>query len=95
MPAFGDFLGDAKVHLLTAYVWGLGGGVKADASSAGPMAVLDGNTAKIYFATGQADLGAEAQAVMQSLLELAKANPAAKFAVSGFHDATGDKAANE
>ncbi len=28
MPAFGDFLGEAKVHLLTAYVWGLGGGAK-------------------------------------------------------------------
>jgi cytochrome c oxidase cbb3-type subunit III len=27
MPAWGDFLGDAKVHLLAAYVWGLGGGV--------------------------------------------------------------------
>lgn len=26
MPAFGDFLGEAKVHLLTAYVYGLGGG---------------------------------------------------------------------
>jgi cytochrome c oxidase cbb3-type subunit 3 len=26
MPAFGEFLGDAKVHLLTAYVYGLGGG---------------------------------------------------------------------
>lgn len=30
MPAFGEFLGPAKVHLLTAYVWGLGGGVKPD-----------------------------------------------------------------
>jgi cytochrome c oxidase cbb3-type subunit 3 len=28
MPAWGDFLGEAKVHLLAAYVWGLGGGVK-------------------------------------------------------------------
>lgn len=28
MPAFGDFLGDAKVHLLAAYVYGLGGGEK-------------------------------------------------------------------
>ena len=28
MPAWGDFLGEAKVHLLTAYVWGLGGGMK-------------------------------------------------------------------
>jgi cytochrome c oxidase cbb3-type subunit 3 len=26
MPAFGEFLGDAKIHLLTAYVYGLGGG---------------------------------------------------------------------
>jgi cytochrome c oxidase cbb3-type subunit 3 len=29
MPAFGDFLGEAKVHLLTAYVYGLGGGETA------------------------------------------------------------------
>ena len=47
MPAFGEFLGDAKVHLLTAYVYGLGGGVKespaaapaaAPAEAAAPMA---------------------------------------------------------
>ena len=35
MPAFGEFLGDAKVHLLTAYVYGLGGGAK-DAPAAAP-----------------------------------------------------------
>lgn len=29
MPAFGEFLGDAKVHLLAAYVYGLGGGAPA------------------------------------------------------------------
>lgn len=34
MPAFGEFLGEAKVHLLTAYVWGLGGGVKPEAAAA-------------------------------------------------------------
>ena len=28
MPAHKDFLGAGKVHLLAAYVWGLGGGVK-------------------------------------------------------------------
>lgn len=33
MPAFGEFLGDAKVHLLTAYVYGLGGGMKETASA--------------------------------------------------------------
>ncbi|TCJ16292.1 cytochrome-c oxidase, cbb3-type subunit III [Parasulfuritortus cantonensis] len=34
MPAFQDMLGDAKVHLLTAYVWGLGGGEKPAAAPA-------------------------------------------------------------
>ncbi|MDO9601556.1 MAG: cytochrome-c oxidase, cbb3-type subunit III [Rhodocyclaceae bacterium] len=28
MPPYGEFIGEARVHLLTAYVWGLGGGVK-------------------------------------------------------------------
>lgn len=37
MPAFGEFLGDAKVHLLTAYIYGLGGG-GTDATSAAPAA---------------------------------------------------------
>jgi cytochrome c oxidase cbb3-type subunit 3 len=34
MPAFGDFLGEAKVHILAAYVWGMGGGVKPAATAA-------------------------------------------------------------
>lgn len=38
MPAFGEFLGDAKVHLLTAYVYGLGGGVKDAPAAAAPAA---------------------------------------------------------
>lgn len=37
MPAFGEFLGDAKVHLLTAYIYGLGGG-GTDATSAASVA---------------------------------------------------------
>jgi cytochrome c oxidase cbb3-type subunit 3 len=36
MPAFGEFLGEAKVHLLTAYVVGLGGGAKG--APAAPVA---------------------------------------------------------
>ncbi|MHB1359603.1 MAG: cytochrome-c oxidase, cbb3-type subunit III [Rhodocyclaceae bacterium] len=32
MQPYGEFLGEAKVHLLTAYVWGLGGGVKPAAA---------------------------------------------------------------
>jgi cytochrome c oxidase cbb3-type subunit 3 len=34
MPAWGDFLGEAKVHLLTAYVYGLGGGQEPAAAPA-------------------------------------------------------------
>lgn len=34
MPAFGEFLGDAKIHLLTAYVYGLGGGEAAAPAAA-------------------------------------------------------------
>jgi cytochrome c oxidase cbb3-type subunit 3 len=44
MPAFGEFLGEAKIHLLTAYVWGLGGGVKPDAPTpvaAAPAALTE------------------------------------------------------
>lgn len=32
MQPYGEFLGEARVHLLTAYVWGLGGGVKPAAT---------------------------------------------------------------
>ncbi len=35
MPAFGEFLGDAKVHLLTAYVYGLGGGINEASAAPG------------------------------------------------------------
>jgi mono/diheme cytochrome c family protein len=38
MPAWGDFLGEAKVHLLTAYVWGLGGGEEPKAAVPAPAA---------------------------------------------------------
>lgn len=38
MPAFGEFLGDAKVHLLAAYVYGLGGGVAGESVPTAPAA---------------------------------------------------------
>jgi cytochrome c oxidase cbb3-type subunit 3 len=43
MPAWGDFLGEAKVHILTSYVWGLGGGVKP--APAAPAAEVAGTAA--------------------------------------------------
>jgi cytochrome c oxidase cbb3-type subunit 3 len=36
MPAFEDFLGDAKVHVLAAYVWGLSNDVNAPEASPNP-----------------------------------------------------------
>ena len=46
--------------------------------------------AKLYFATDAAALSDEAQAAVRAASEAAKAHPAAKIAVSGFHDKTGD-----
>lgn len=39
MPAYQEMLGDAKIHLLAAYVWGLGGGVKPAVPAAPEPAV--------------------------------------------------------
>jgi cytochrome c oxidase cbb3-type subunit 3 len=44
MPAFGEFLGDAKVHLLTAYVYGFGGG---EASTAGTQVVAPSDASPV------------------------------------------------
>lgn len=43
MPAWGEFLGPAKVHILAAYVWGLGAGVKPEAKpvEAAPAAAAE------------------------------------------------------
>lgn len=68
--------------------------VTADVAGDGASAVLDGEVARFYFATGKSDLAPEAQRVIGGLLDLAKTRPDARFSVSGFHDATGSQAAN-
>lgn len=45
MPAFGEFLGDAKAHLLAAYVYGLGGGQKPAPAAAPPAPAPAAETA--------------------------------------------------
>lgn len=45
MPAHKEFLGEAKVHLLAAYVWGLGGGEQG-AAAAAPAAAAEPAPAK-------------------------------------------------
>ena len=98
MPAHKDFLGDAKVHLLTAYVYGLGGTKKPEGVAAASEVVkgADGSpTAKLYFASGKAEVPGDGGAAIQAVVDFIKDNAKAKIAVSGFHDATGDKATNE
>lgn len=42
MPAFGEFLGEAKAHLLAAYIVSLGGAVKDEPKAAAPATPQDG-----------------------------------------------------
>ncbi len=107
MPAMAQTLGttsnkDAKLHLLAAYVYGLGGGVApapaAEAAPTAPAAEAAApaapQAAKLYFDTGKAVLSAEASAALQSIIDYATANADTRIAISGFHDATGSAAAN-
>jgi cytochrome c oxidase cbb3-type subunit 2 len=55
-------------------------------------AVLEGEVAKLYFASGKADLNKDASEVLKPLVEAAKQG--AKLRVSGFHDTSGDPAKN-
>ncbi|MBL8412896.1 MAG: sodium-translocating pyrophosphatase [Propionivibrio sp.] len=51
--------------------------------------------AKVFFATGSADLPADTGATLAVIVGFAKANPNAKLAVSGFHDPSGNQVVNE
>jgi Amt family ammonium transporter len=50
--------------------------------------------AKLYFDTGKADVPADAAKMLAALVDYAKATKDAKLSVSGYHDKTGDPAAN-
>jgi len=73
------------------------------ASTAKPVAAMPAATvaiavvpvAKVYFATGSAELPADATKTLEVIVVHAKANPGAKLAISGFHDPSGSQAVNE
>ncbi len=50
--------------------------------------------AKLYFDTGKAELPPDAAKALAPLADYAKAGKSAKLAISGYHDRTGDPAAN-
>ena len=67
----------------------------AMAPAAAPVAVLAVEVVKIYFDTGKADLPADGAKSLDGIVAKAKANGAAKVAISGFHDATGSVEQNQ
>jgi K(+)-stimulated pyrophosphate-energized sodium pump len=51
--------------------------------------------AKFYFESGKADLPADATSMLKDLVAYANASAGSKLSISGYHDATGDLAANQ
>ncbi len=69
--------------------------VAAVAAPAVAAMVAKPANAKFYFESGKTDLPTDASATVKDLVAYAKANAAAKLSISGYHDATGDLAANQ
>lgn len=63
------------------------------AAADGAQAVVENGIVKFYFATGKADLAANAEEALKDVL--AGAQSGKKAVISGFHDITGNKAKNE
>jgi OmpA-OmpF porin, OOP family len=68
--------------------------VPAPVAEPAPAPVLPA-TATVYFDTGSSTPGMDAGSTLAAVADHAKANPTARLAVSGFHDPSGDAAANE
>jgi outer membrane protein OmpA-like peptidoglycan-associated protein len=68
--------------------------VTAVAATVGASAPVTSPMAKLYFELGKAELPADALTQLTPLITAAGDNSAAKWVISGFHDASGDAAAN-
>lgn len=86
------------VPVLPVNGW-LGSATPVEASAhAAPMAaadVVDGRSARILFDSGSAVVPADTTARLSGVLGTLAADPGKRVRVSGFHDASGDAAANE
>ena len=86
------------VPVLPVNGW-LGSATSMEASThAAPMAaadVVDGRSARILFDSGSAVVPADTSARLSGVLGTLGADPDTRVRVSGFHDASGDAAANE
>ena len=108
MPAWESKFTPEQLKVLTAYVWGKGGGVAgatpaaAAPAAAAPAAAADNDAAsvvvengvvKFFFATGKADLAGGADQALADVV--AGVKDGKKAVVSGFVDSTGNAAQNE
>jgi outer membrane protein OmpA-like peptidoglycan-associated protein len=66
----------------------------ATAPMAGASAPVSAPMARLYFELGRAELPADALTQLTPLITAARDNSAARWVISGFHDASGDAAAN-
>ena len=103
MPAWESKFTPEQMNVLTAYVWGRGGGVPAPtaaapAAAATPAAdaasvAVDNGTVKFYFASGKSDVASGADKALADIVAGVKEGKMA--VVSGFVDSTGNAAQNE
>jgi outer membrane protein OmpA-like peptidoglycan-associated protein len=68
--------------------------VGAASAVAGVSAPVSAPMARLYFELGKAELPADALTQLTPLITAARDNSAARWVISGFHDASGDAAAN-
>lgn len=66
----------------------------AAATAVTPAAMPANSLAKLYFASGQKELPADAVATLGPVLEAVKAGADRRVAISGFHDRTGNPEVN-
>lgn len=107
MPAWESKFTPEQLNVLTAYVWGKGGGVAAPATTAASTAApaassqaaadaasvsVEGGVVQFFFATGKADLASGADTALADILAGVKAGKRA--IVSGYVDNTGNAAQN-
>ena len=105
MPAWESKFTPEQIKVLTAYVWGKGGGVAAPAAAPAPAAAaapvaadspsvtVDNGVVKFFFATGKADLATGADKALADVVAGVQAGK--KAMISGFVDSSGNAAQND
>ena len=100
MPAWESKFTPEQLNVLTAYVWGKGGGVAGAAPAAAAAAAddaasvtVENGVVKFFFATGKSDLATGADQALADVV--AGVKDGKKVVVSGFVDSSGNAAQNE